>query len=94
MAGVERFERPTRAVFESRRNPLLYHWFYTSMYPNNGCKKASVFRLRLLKYGRGREIRTPNTRGFSRVGGIRCSIIGSIPQCTRITDVKKPQSFD
>ncbi len=62
MAGVERFERPTRAAFESRRNPLLYHWFYTSIYPNNGCKKAPVFRLRLLKYGRGGEIRTPNTR--------------------------------
>ena len=60
VAGVERFELPTRAIFGKSGNPLLCQLNSSA----SKSKKAPVFRLEPLEYGRGGEIRTPNTRYF------------------------------
>ncbi len=54
MAEVEKFELPPRA-FLWWGNPLLFPKLQVA-------KRLIPFDMSLLKYGRGGEIRTPNTR--------------------------------
>ncbi|SJL85188.1 hypothetical protein VPAL9027_03212 [Vibrio palustris] len=86
MAGVERFELPTRTGLW-KANPLR---FSTTQSIRNNKQKSPSLTTEAILYGRGGEIQTPNTHGLmeSESAALFYKSIDKKQQ------TKKPQSCD